>query len=129
VSDGFEDTVVLSDRLIFDEKSTFEKKGAIMQVVDYCKAMRAEVTAWKEKLEAMKKVADSYGTGQKEKILPLIGQLEQEVTTAQMRVQQLETECPSDWSPMKNELDDLFGTIGSSVDRAWRDLSPGDVGG
>ena len=66
---------------------------------------------------------------QKEKILPLVGQLEQEVTTAQMRVQQLETECPSDWSPIKNELDDLFGTIGSSVDRAWRDLSPGEVGG
>ena len=100
-----------------------------MQVQDYCKAMRAEVTAWKEKLEAMKKVADSYGTDQKEKILPLVGQLEQEVATAQMRVEKLETECPSDWSPMKNELDDLFGTIGSSVDRAWRDLSPGEVGG
>jgi hypothetical protein len=83
--------------------------------------MLAEVTGWKEKLEAMKKVADGYGTEQKEKILPLIN--------AQMRVQKLETECPSDWSPMKNELDDLFGTIGSSVDRAWRDLSPGEVGG
>jgi len=100
-----------------------------MKIQDYCKAMLAEVTAWKEKLEAMKKVADSYGTDQKQKILPLIGQLEQEVVTAQMRVQKLETECPSDWSPMKNELDDLFGTIGSSVDRAWHDLSPGDVGG
>jgi len=104
-------------------------KGAIMQVKDYCKAMLAEVTAWKEKLEAMKKVADTYGTAQKEKILPLIGQLEQEVTTAQMRVDQLEKECPSDWSPLRNELDDLFGTIGSSVNRAWRELSPGEVGG
>ena len=100
-----------------------------MQVKDYCKAMLAEVTAWKEKLEAMKKVADTYGSAQKEKILPLIGQLEQEVTSAQMRVDQLEKECPSDWSPLKNELDDLFGTIGSSVDRAWQELSPGEVGG
>lgn len=100
-----------------------------MQVQDYCKAMRAEVAAWQTKLETMKKVADSYGTEQKEKILPLVGQLEQEVTTAQMRVEQLETECPSDWSPLKNELDNLFGSIGSSVDRAWRDLSPGEVGG
>ena len=33
---------------------------------------------WKEKLAAMKKVADSYGSEQKGKILPLIGQLEQE---------------------------------------------------
>jgi hypothetical protein len=104
-------------------------KGDDMKVQDYCKAMLAEVTAWKEKLEAMKKVADSYGTEHKEKILPLVGQLEQEVVTAQTRVQQLETECPSDWSPMKNELDDLFGTVGSNVDRAWRELSPGEVGG
>ena len=29
-----------------------------MQVEDYCKAMKAEVTAWKEKLEAMKKAAN-----------------------------------------------------------------------
>jgi hypothetical protein len=29
-----------------------------------------------------------------------------------MCAQKLETECPSDWSPMKNEFDDLLGTIG-----------------
>ena len=100
-----------------------------MQVKQYCEAMLAEVNAWKKKLEAMKKVADSYGTEKKEKIMPLVGQLEQEVANAQMRVQHLENECPSDWSPNKNELDELFGTIGSKVDRAWRDLSPGNVGG
>jgi len=103
--------------------------GFIMEVKDYCKAMKAEVTAWKEKLEAMKKVADTYGSAQKEKILPLIGQLDQEVLAAQSRVDQLENEGPSDWSPMKNELDDLFGTIGSSVHRAWKDLDAGSVGG
>lgn len=100
-----------------------------MKVQDYCKAMLAEVSAWKAKLEAMKKTAVELGSEQKEKVLPLIGQLEQEVVNAQMRVDQLENECPSDWSPMKNELNDLFGTIGSSGDRAWRDLSPGEVGG
>ncbi len=46
-----------------------------------------------------------------------------------MRVDQLEKECPSDWSPMKNELDDLFGTVGSNVNRAWKDLEAGNVGG
>ena len=103
------------------DENTHLAKGVVMQVKEYCEAMLAEVNAWKMKLEAMKKVADSYGTEQKEKILPLVGQLEQEVANAQMRVKQLETECPSDWSPNKNELDELFGTIGSKVDRAWRD--------
>ena len=100
-----------------------------MKVTDYCKAMKAEVNAWKEKLEAMRNAADSYASAEKEKMLPLIGQLDQEVTAAQLRVEQLENECPSDWSPMKNELDELFGTVGSSVDRAWKDLEGGNVGG
>ncbi len=100
-----------------------------MDVKDYCKAMLAEVTAWKTKLEAMKKVADTYGSAEKQRVLPLIGQLEQEIATAQARVDQLKNECPSDWSPIKNQLDELFGTIGSSVNRAWKDLEPGNVGG
>ena len=94
-----------------------------MKVEVYCKAMKAEVTAWKEKLEAMKETADGFGSAQKEKVLPLIGQLEQEVVAAQTRVDQLENECPSDWSPIKNELDDLFGTVGSKLDRTFQEMS------
>ena len=94
-----------------------------MQVQDYCKAMLAEVSAWKAKLDAMKKTADGLGSEQKEKVLPLIGQLEQEVVNAQLRVDQLENECPSDWSPIRNELDDLFGTIGSKLDRSFQEAS------
>lgn len=98
-----------------------------MEVKDYCKAMHAEVSAWKEKLEAMKKTADSMGSEQKEKVLPLIGQLEQEVVAAQMRVDQLDNECPSDWSPIKNELDELFGTVGSKLNHAFQDMSSREV--
>jgi hypothetical protein len=104
-----------------------EKKGLIMEVKDYCKAMQAEVTAWKEKLEAMKKAADAMGSEQKEKVLPLIGQLDQEVVTAQMRVEQLENECPSDWSPIKNELDELFGTVGSKINHKFQEVSSREV--
>jgi hypothetical protein len=94
-----------------------------MQVQDYCKAMKAEVTAWKEKLEAMKKTADGLGSEQKEKVLPLIGQLEQEVATAQMRVEQLENECPSDWSPMKNELEQPFGKSRNKNKHQFQEVS------
>ena len=94
-----------------------------MEVKDYCKAMLAEVSAWKAKLEAMKKTADGFGSEQKEKVLPLIGQLEQEVVNAQMRVDQLENECPSDWSPIRNELDALFGTVGSKINHQFQEVS------
>ena len=100
-----------------------EYKGIDMRVKDYCKAMLAEVSAWKAKLEAMKKTADGFGSEQKEKVLPLIGQLEQEVVNAQMRVDQLENECPSDWSPIRNELDELFGTVGSKINHQYQEVS------
>lgn len=46
-----------------------------------------------------------------------------------MCVKKLKPECVYDGSPMKNEVDDLFGTIGNSAGRAGRDLSPGEGGG
>jgi hypothetical protein len=46
-----------------------------------------------------------------------------------MCLSKLETEYPFDWLPIKNEPDDFFGTIGSNVDQAWRNLSLGEVGG
>jgi hypothetical protein len=45
-----------------------------------------------------------------------------------MRLLKPEAEWPHDWSPMANVLDDLFDTIGSSVDCAWCNLSSGEVG-
>jgi hypothetical protein len=60
------------------------------------------------------------------RIYETLDRLKREVVTAQMRMQKVETDCPSDWSPIKGELDDLFGTIGSSVDRALRDLFLGE---
>ena len=113
----------VSDTRDQQDSNQIEQKGIDMQVQDYCKAMRAEVTAWKEKLEAMKKTADEFGSEQKEKVLPLIGQIEQDVVNAQLRVDQLENECPSDWSPIKNDLDELFGTIGSNLDRRFQEMS------
>ena len=35
----------------------------------------------------------------------------------------LENECPSDWSPIKNELDDLFGTVGSKNNHQFQGMS------
>ncbi|WP_020586503.1 hypothetical protein [Desulfobacter curvatus] len=98
-----------------------------MEVKDYCKVMLAEVTAWKQKLDAMKKVADNYDSAEKEKMAPFIGQIEQEIAAAQDRLDQLKNECPADWSPMKKDLDSLFGTVGDSVDKAWRDFDLGWV--
>jgi hypothetical protein len=77
-----------------------------MDVIDYCKGMETEMTVWKAKLyDAMRKV-DNLGTAEKEKVLPNIEDLHMLLEEMSDRVEKLKTECPSDWSPIKKEIDD-----------------------
>ena len=51
------------------------------------------------------------------------------MTELKLQKDRLEKECPSDWSDDKNKMEDLVGSIGSSIDRAKEQVSQGDVGG
>lgn len=80
-----------------------------MDVKDFCKGMENEMTAWKAKLyDTMRKV-DRLGTAEKEKMLANVEDLHILLQEMSDRVEQLKTECPSDWSPMKKDIDK--GTI------------------
>ena len=76
-----------------------------MDVMDYCKSMETEMTAWKAKLyDAMRKI-DKLGTAEREKVLPNIEDLHILLEEMEGRVGQLRTECPSEWSPEKKDID------------------------
>ena len=76
-----------------------------MDVKDFCQAIEAEMTAWKAKLyDTMRKV-DKLGTAEKEKMLMNIQDLNMLLDDMSNRVEQLRTECPSDWSPIKKDLE------------------------
>ena len=80
-----------------------------MDVKDFCSAMEAEMTSWKSKMyDAIRKI-DKLGTAEKEKILMNVQDLNILLDEMAQRVDQLRTECPSDWSPVKDELEK--GTI------------------
>jgi hypothetical protein len=80
-----------------------------MDVMDYCKSMEAEMTAWKAKLyDTMRKI-DKLGTSEREKILPNIEDLHILLEEMEERVGQLKNECPTEWSPAKKEIDS--GTV------------------
>ena len=77
-----------------------------MDVLDYCKGMETEMTAWKAKLyDAMRKV-DKQGSADKEKVLPNITDLNMLLEEMTARVENLKTECPSDWSPDKKNIEE-----------------------
>lgn len=77
-----------------------------MDVKDYCKGMETEMTAWKAKLYDVMRKVDSLGSAEKEKVLPNITDLHMLLDEMTQRVENLKTECPSDWSPDKKEIDE-----------------------
>ena len=80
-----------------------------MDVKDFCKGIESEMTAWKAKLyDTMRKV-DKLGSAEKQKMLGNVEDLHMLLQEMSDRVDQLRTECPSDWSPMKKDIEQ--GTI------------------
>ena len=77
-----------------------------MDVEDYCKSMETEMPAWKAKLYDVVRNGDKLGSAEREKILPNIEDLHIFLEEMSDRVEKLKTECPSDWSPIKNEIDE-----------------------
>ena len=77
-----------------------------MDVLDYCKGLENEMTAWKAKLYDVMRKVDKLGSAEKEKMLPNIEDLHMFLEEMTDRVETLKTECPSDWSPLKKEIED-----------------------
>ncbi len=91
-----------------------------MDVKDFCSAMESEMTSWKAKLyDAMRKI-EKLGSAEKEKVLMNIQDLNILMDDMSNRVEQLRTECPSDWSPIKKDLEqgsmDMRGKYEETMD-------------
>jgi hypothetical protein len=91
--------------------------------------MEIELTAWKAKMfDAMNKI-DKMPTGDKEKLLPQLGELKMIVVDLDDRISKLKTECPSEWSPVKEEVDIKVDTLRGKYDKVMEVMSLGDFGG
>ena len=77
-----------------------------MNVQDFCKGMEVEMTAWKAKLYDVMRKVDKLGSAEKEKVLPNIEDLHMFLEEMSDRVETLKTECPSDWSPVKKDIEE-----------------------
>ena len=77
-----------------------------MDVMDYCKGMEMELTAWKAKLYDLMRKVDKLGTAERESIIANVEDLHIFVTEMGDRIEQLRNECPTEWSPQKKEIDE-----------------------
>ena len=77
-----------------------------MDVLDYCKGLESELTGWKAKLYDVMRRVDRLSSGEKEKMLMNIQDMNITLTELEDKIESLRTECPSEWSPQKKEIDD-----------------------
>jgi hypothetical protein len=77
-----------------------------MNALDFCKGMEIELTGWKAKFYDVMRKVDKLSTGEKEKMLMNIQDLNMALAEMEDKIQSLKTECPADWSPIKKEIDD-----------------------
>ena len=77
-----------------------------MDALDFCKGIEMELTAWKAKVyDAIRKI-ETLSSGDREKVLPNIQDINIIVTELEDKIESLKTECPSDWSPQKKDIED-----------------------
>jgi hypothetical protein len=76
-----------------------------MDVKDYCGSMSTELTAWKAKMYDITRRLDTLGTSEREKILPQVQDMHILIEDIATRIDNLNRECPTEWSPDKAAID------------------------
>ena len=77
-----------------------------MDALDFCKGIEMELTAWKAKVYDMIRKVDRLSSGDKEKMLPNIQDINMIVAELEDKIDSLKTECPAEWSPQKKAIED-----------------------
>ncbi|MBU1404857.1 MAG: hypothetical protein KKE83_01985 [Proteobacteria bacterium] len=100
-----------------------------MKSKDYCRSAEIELTTWKAKLYDVIRKIDKLPTGDKEKMLGSVGDLNILVTELEDRIDQLRIACPADWKPEKDTLGAKIEGLGDKVDGIEKELFAYDFGG
>jgi len=78
--------------------------------------MAAELTAWKAKLFDVISRTDKMGTQEKDKVWQYFNEMKIVIQDLEDKVETLRTECPSDWSPQKKEIEDAHLDVRSKYE-------------
>lgn len=82
-----------------------------MEVKDYCKNLQMELTGWKAKLYDVVRNIDRRPTGEKQKLLEDIEGFHILMTELDDRIDQLQSECPTDWDEQRQEIQEKIGEL------------------
>ena len=77
-----------------------------------------DLTAWKAKLYDVIRKTENLAKADKDKVVPLVKNLNELVDDIDKRIQLLAEECPLDWDIQKAEIQSRL----SQVNTKWKDL-------
>jgi hypothetical protein len=101
-----------------------------MELQDYCRNVKTELTGWKAKVYDVMRRLDRADTGDKGKVVPQVNDLHILVEELSDRISQLERECPTEWRPAaRDEIQNKLQTLGYKWEEAWEHAIGGNVGG
>jgi len=93
-----------------------------MDVLDYCKGLEMELTAWKAKLYDLTRKVDSLPSGDKQRMLGNVEDLHILLTEFDDHIEKLRTECPTDWGSEKKEIDEAHVDMRSRYEETMEEI-------
>jgi len=100
-----------------------------MEVKDYCRNVETELTAWKAKLYNIMRQMDNLSTADKQRMYEKVNGLHIIMSDLEERLDQLRTNCPTEWNPVREEIKAKFNDLGDNYEQASKELFDYDVGG
>jgi hypothetical protein len=76
-----------------------------MDVKDYCRSIEVELKDWKTKMYDMVRKVDKLRGADQDKLTAQVNGLHKHIEDIERIVSTLQTECPADFGPQKQEID------------------------
>lgn len=89
-----------------------------MDVKAFCEEAGNDLIAWKAKLYDVIRKTENFDQADKDKVLPLVKNLNELVDDINKRVELLAEECPLEWDTQKAEIQARLSQMNSK----WKDL-------
>ncbi|MDJ0816653.1 MAG: hypothetical protein QNJ58_10650 [Desulfobacterales bacterium] len=77
-----------------------------MDAKNYCRSIETELYAWKAKMYDMIRKVDRLRGSEKEKVASRVDELHKNIEDMEQIIEQLQTKCPIDFGPQKQEIEE-----------------------
>jgi predicted nuclease with TOPRIM domain len=93
-----------------------------MEVRDYCNSVQMELNNWKARLYDVMRKVDRLSTGEKQHMFENIEDVHILMTELNDRIEQLRTECPTEWQPQKEEIKIKFDDLKQRAEQMEKEM-------